>query len=60
MTMHRHHYEIWDSTPTRGDIVGAADSLPAALMLYIRTRKATRGHTVNLLVDESPSPSRLQ
>jgi hypothetical protein len=50
ITMHRRHSEVWDSTPTHSDIVGDADSLPAALMLYMRTSKAARGHTINLLV----------
>jgi hypothetical protein len=58
MAMHTRHYEIWDSTPTGADIVGRADSLPAALMLYLRTRKTAPGHTINLLVNESTSPTR--
>jgi hypothetical protein len=60
MAVHPRHYEVWDSTPTRADIVGYADSLPAALRLYLRTRKATPGHTINLLVDEPASPGRLR
>jgi hypothetical protein len=51
MAMHPRRYEVWDSTPTRADIVGHAESLPAALMLYLHTRKTTPGHTINLLVD---------
>ncbi|WP_160315050.1 hypothetical protein [Mycobacterium heckeshornense] len=58
MTMHRHHYEIWDSTPTGADIVAAANTLPAALRLYMRARKTPRGHTINLLVDAPPARSR--
>ncbi|BBZ15239.1 hypothetical protein [Mycobacterium branderi] len=50
MATHRHHYEIWDSTPTGADIVGEVDTLRAALALYVRTRRATRGHTIDLLV----------
>lgn len=50
-------YEVWDSTPTRADIVGHADSLPAALMLYLRARKTARGHTINLLVDKPTNRS---
>jgi hypothetical protein len=56
MAMHPHRYEVWDSTPTRADIVGHADSLPAALMLYLHTRKTKPGHTINLLVDKPTSP----
>lgn len=52
MAMHPRHYEVWDSTPTRADIVGRADTLPAALLLYLRTRKTAPGHTINLLVDQ--------
>jgi hypothetical protein len=52
MATHPRRYEIWDSTPTHADIVGHADSLPSALMLYLHTRKTTRGHTINLLVDK--------
>jgi hypothetical protein len=53
-------YEVWDSTPTGGDIVGHADSLPAGLMLYLRTRKTAPGHTINLLVDKPTSPRCLR
>jgi hypothetical protein len=60
MARHPHHYEVWDSTPTRADIVGHADSLPAALMLYRRTRKTAPGHTINVLVDERTSCRRLR
>jgi hypothetical protein len=55
MARHRRHYEVWDSTPTGADIVGRADSLPAALMLYLHTRKATPHHTINLLGDKPTS-----
>jgi hypothetical protein len=60
MAMHRHHYEVWDSTANGADLVGDADTLPAALMLYVRTRKVAPGHTINLLIDESPSPRSLR
>jgi hypothetical protein len=60
MATHTRHYEVWDSTLTRADIVGHADSLPAALKLYLHTRKAKPGHTINLLVNEPASPSRLR
>lgn len=60
MAMHARHYEVWDSTPTHADIVGRADSLPAALKLYLRTRKTAPGHTINVLVDEAANPSRLR
>jgi hypothetical protein len=53
MAMHPRCYEVWDSTPTRADMVGRANSLPAALRLYLRTRKIAPGHTINLLVDKS-------
>lgn len=56
--MHRHHYEIWDSTAAGADIVAAANTLPTALRLYIRARKTTRGHTINLLVDDPSARSR--
>jgi hypothetical protein len=52
MARHPHRYEVWDSTPTRADIVGHTDSLLAALMLYRRTRKTAPGHTIDLLVDK--------
>lgn len=55
MAMRPRRYEVWDITPTRADIVGHADSLPTALMLYLHTRKATPGHTINLLVDKPTS-----
>src|SRR5262249_47789847 len=55
MAMQPRRYEVWDSTPTRADIVGHADSLPAALMLYLHTRKTTPGHTINLLVNKPTS-----
>jgi hypothetical protein len=55
MAAHPRHYEVWDSTSTGANIVGHADSLPAALMLYLRTRKTAPGHTINLLVDEPTS-----
>jgi hypothetical protein len=60
MAIYARHYEVWDSTPTRADIVGQADTLPAALMLYLRTRKTTPGHTINLLMDEPTSARRLR
>lgn len=60
MAMHPRHYEVWDSTPTGADIVGRASSLPAALRLYLRTRKTAPGHTINLLVDEPADPTRLR
>lgn len=60
MAMHPRCYEVWDSTPTHADIVGRADSLPAALRLYLRTRKTAPGHTINLLVDKSASAGRLR
>jgi hypothetical protein len=60
MTMHPRHYEVWDSTPTRADIVGHAESLPAALMLYLRTRKTAPGHTINLLMNERAGARRLR
>jgi hypothetical protein len=60
MAVHPRRYEVWDSTLTRADIVGHADSLPAALRLYLRTRKTASGHTINLLVDKSASPRRLR
>jgi hypothetical protein len=50
------HYEVWDSTPTGADIVGHADSLLAALSLYLHTRKTAPGHTINLLVDKPTNP----
>ncbi|MBO0883363.1 MAG: hypothetical protein J2P17_24115 [Mycobacterium sp.] len=53
------HYEVWDSTPTGADIVGHADSLLAALTLYLQTRKTAPGHTINLLVDKPTSPKRV-
>jgi hypothetical protein len=52
MARHPRRYEVWDSTPTRADIVGHADTLPAALMLYLHTRKTKPSHTINLLVDK--------
>jgi hypothetical protein len=55
MAMQSRHYEVWESTPTGADIVGNADSLPAALMLYLRTRKTAPAHTIKLLVDEPVS-----
>lgn len=58
MAIHRHHYEIWDSTSASADIVAAANRLPTALMLYMRARKTTRGHTINLLVNELPARTR--
>jgi hypothetical protein len=60
MAMHPRHYEVWDSTATGADMVGHADSLPAALMLYLRIRKTAPGHTINLLVDEPTSRRRLR
>jgi hypothetical protein len=54
--MHR-HYEIWDSTPTHADVVGDADTLTAALLLYVRTRRVARGHTINLLVADQAFPA---
>jgi hypothetical protein len=54
------HYEIWDSTPSGADIVGHADSLLAALTLYLQTRKTAPGHTINLLVDKPTSPRRVR
>jgi hypothetical protein len=60
MAMHPRCYEVWDSTPTRADIVGRADSLPAALRLYLRTRKTAPGHTINLFVDNPGGPRRLR
>jgi hypothetical protein len=56
MARRQRHYEVWDSTPTGADIVGHADNLPAALMLYLRTRKTAPGHTINLLVDKPTRP----
>jgi hypothetical protein len=53
MARHRCHYEVWDGTPTGADIVGYADNLPAALMLYMRTRKAAPHHTISLLLSRS-------
>lgn len=50
--MHRHHYEIWDTTAAGANIVAAANTLPTALRLYIRARKTARGHQINLLIDE--------
>jgi hypothetical protein len=60
MATHPRHYEVWDSTPTRADIVGHAYSLPSALRLYLRTRKTAPGHTINLLVNEPASLSGLR
>jgi uncharacterized membrane protein len=60
MTRSPRHYEVWDSTPTGADIVGHADSLLAALTLYLQTRKTAPGHTINLLVDKPTSPRRLR
>jgi hypothetical protein len=57
MARNRRHYEVWDGTPTGADIVGHADSLPAALRLYLRTRKAAPRHTVNLLGHKSTGRS---
>ncbi|GAB4914494.1 hypothetical protein [Mycobacterium avium] len=58
MAIHRRHYEIWDSTPAGADIVAAANTLPTALMLYIRARKTTRGHQINPVVDDPPVRTR--
>jgi hypothetical protein len=60
MAKHPRHYEVWDSTPTGADIVGHADSLLAALTLYLQTRKTAPGHTINLLVDKPTSPRRVR
>lgn len=60
MTRRPRHYEVWDSTPTGADIVGHADSLLAALTLYLQTRKTAPGHTINLLVDKPTSPRRVR
>jgi hypothetical protein len=49
-----HHYEIWESTRTHADVVGHADTLLGALMLYLRTRRARRGRAVKLLVQDLP------
>jgi hypothetical protein len=60
MAMHTRRYEVWDSTPTGANIVGDADNLPAALLLYLRIRKTAPGHTINLLVDEPTSARGLR
>ncbi len=55
MPTRRDHYEAWASTPTHADVVGEAETLPVAVVLYMRACRARRGHTINLLVDSLPT-----
>jgi hypothetical protein len=49
------HYEVWANTPTYANMVGEANTLLGALVLYVHARRATRGRTINLLVNDPPA-----
>lgn len=45
------HYEVWASTPTCAAIVGSANTLLGALMLYARVRRTEPNRTISVLVN---------
>ncbi len=50
MTTRQHHFQPWAGTPTHANGIRDADTPPSAQMPYVRTRRARRGCTINLVV----------